>query len=285
MLSLNNLIIALAACLFIGVIGYSYQQSLPATLAPEQVAFERQEVERNITAIRQRTAAYPAQPPMLNRTSLYEVKYSFAETRPYYFKYYLYTPKDYDPAKKYPLLLLLHGASRHMHGGYYALDPAIQIRFPAFIVVPIAPEGTRWDIIAPKERLSSAAPLAMTAVQQVLEAYSIDRSRIYVSGYSMGGSGTYAMIESYPDVFAGALVLCGSWPPAHASRFPADVPILAVHGSNDNPEAGRQIIEALRAQNKPASFMELEGMGHDVWTYTYTNLAMWNVLFSLKRSQ
>jgi len=287
--SSNNLMLVVFTCLFVSIIGYSYhtavQEELPATLSAEQVAIEKQAVQRDLTAVRQRTAAYPQTPPMMTRTALFAVKYSFADTRPYYFKYYLYTPTDYDPAKKYPLLLLLHGVTRFMHGGYYVTDPEIQRRHPSFVLVPIAPEGTRWDILKPSDMLNSAVPLAMTALQQVLDGYSIDRSRIYISGSSMGGSGTYAMIERYPDIFAGALVLCGSWPGAHASRFPANMPILAVHGSEDTPSAGRQIIDALRAQGKPASFKVYDGVGHDIWRHTYTDPAIWNILFSLKRSQ
>lgn len=276
-------VLILAALIAIGYIGLTLQTGAPPKPSPEQIAAEKDYVRLNIKAIHQKTKAFPSQPPMLDHTVYYHEMFAYADTPPYYYKYYLYVPAGYDPAKSYPLVLLLHGVSRHMHGGIYLLDKDIQARHPSFVVVPIAPEGTRWDFVDPRDERSNALPLAMDAVQEVLGKYSIDRKRIYVSGYSMGGSGTFSMVERYPNVFAGAMALCGTWQPERAKLFPANVPVIAAHGSADHPENSKRIIEALRGMGKPAFFREYPGVGHDVWNYVYPDPEMWELLFKQKR--
>lgn len=225
---------------------------------------------------------YPEKPPMAEATSRYEEHFNFAASWPYFYKYYLYKPDGYDQNRKYPLLVLLHGVSRHMYGGKYVLADAIRQKHPSFILVPIAPKSMIWGYPRWTEE-RSAAPLAFDALRAVQNAYSIDPDRIYISGYSMGGTGTFAMLEEHPDTFAAALVLCGAWDPRRADRFPSDVPIVLARGSEDKPEPSRVLIAALQQQGKPANYIEYRGVGHNVWDAIYPDPRIWDWLFAQHR--
>lgn len=224
---------------------------------------------------------YPPAPPMEEMTSSYRQMFSFATAWPFYYKYYLYSPKNYDPNRAYPALILLHGQSRHMWGGQAVLRTGAQAKHDAFIIVPIAPAEMVWA--APNGVERSALPLAIDALRDVQSKYNIDEKRVYVSGYSMGGTGTFAIVEQYPDIFAAAMPLCGYWPADRAERFPNNVPLLALHGQNDSPEGSRDIVNALSATRRPAFFREYPNVGHDVWTYAYADIRMWDWLFANKR--
>lgn len=216
---------------------------------------------------------------MRGLTSQYAETFSFAPYWPFYYKYYLYTPENYDPKRKYPLVVLLHGVSRHMRGGEYILAPTIQQKHPSFILVPIAPKMLVWG--SPEQAGAfEAVGLAMDAIEKTEERFSIDPNRIYVSGYSMGGTGTFAMLEDYPRTFAAAVALCGTWNPERAHLFPDDVPIFAAHGSEDNPEMSLRMISALKAAGKNAYYREYPGVGHNVWDYVYTDPRIWDWLFA-----
>ena len=219
---------------------------------------------------------------MADVTELYKERYSFASSWPFYYKYYLYEPEGYNPRQKYPLVVLLHGSSRHMHGGRFILEEAV-VKYPSFVLVPIAPRKMVWGNTASSSRRESF-PLVMDAIKEVEKDFSIDSGRIYVSGYSLGGIGTFALIEHYPDVFAAALVLCGDWIAERAEFFPDDVPILATHGSEDKPSSARYMINALQEAGKPATFREYEGVGHNVWDHVYTDIGMWDWLYSHRRN-
>ena len=225
---------------------------------------------------------YPAEPVMREATSRYEMKLVFAPLWPFLYKYYVYKPARLVPGQKYPLVVLLHGVSRHMHGGRYILADEIIGRHPAFVLVPIAPQGTIWAYPGiPAQK--TAAVIVRDAIEDVTAANPVDRARIYISGYSMGGVGTFGMIVTYPDLFAAGMPLCGNWKPEDAASFPADVPILALHGSLDRPELSRNMVATLQQAGRPALYIEYPGVGHNVWDYAYTDPAIWDWLFAQQR--
>lgn len=224
---------------------------------------------------------YPPEPPMEEATSSYRQMFSFAAAWPFYYKYYLYTPANYNPSRSYPALILLHGQSRHMWGGQAVLRTGAQAKYDAFIIVPIAPAEMVWA--APNGGEKSALPLAIDALRDVQKKFNIDDKRIYVSGYSMGGTGTFAIVEQYPEIFAAAMPLCGYWEPARALSFPKNVPIWAIHGSQDGPEASRNMVNALKAAGKSAFYTEYPGVGHNVWDYVYKDPKVWDWLFAQGR--
>jgi len=247
------------------------------------ILHQDQQLQRQQQA-RGQLSGFPAAPPMQSMTSRYQEIITTTSSWPYAFKYYLYVPEHYDPTRTYPLVLLLHGSSRHMYGGAYYLTRGISQTHPAFVLVPIAPADMVWtEPVGQAPTAPAAATLALQAIQEVEQAYAVDTRRIYVSGYSLGGIGALGMVLQHPDVFAAALVLCGTWPVQDATHFP-QVPLYITHGARDTTiPPPRELVAALQQAGKPVSYTEYPGVGHDVWNYVYTSPAMWDWLFAQAR--
>src|SRR5688572_2494957 len=155
-------------------------------------------------------------------------EYDFAEGKklPYRILY----PENYDRNKKYPLLLLLHGGGERgndnekqlAHGAKLFLKEDNRKNFPAIIIAPQCPEDTYWasvKIDRTKQPFAiefdySAAPnwpltAANELVKKMISEESVDKSRVYITGLSMGGMGTFESVYRYPDLYAAALPICG----------------------------------------------------------------------------
>jgi predicted peptidase len=173
-------------------------------------------------------------------------------------RYYLFRPAEFDPNRSYPLVVSLHGAKpkqfEHLlEGGElgfaYGLgrlvSPDEQRRHPAFVVAPWS-GGQTWV----EEKLR----LVRGIIETLSREFRIDRNRIYVTGQSMGGYGTWAILAQYPDLFAAAVPICGGGDPSEAHRF-KHVAIWAFHGTADtivSVNQTRQMIAALlRAGGQP----------------------------------
>ena len=118
------------------------------------------------------------------------------------------------------------------------------------------------------------------------EFKSIDSSRIYVTGQSMGGTGSFGAIAARPDLFAAAVPVCGGWRPADARKM-AGVLVWAFHGLNDQtvpPERSREMIAALDKAGGKTRHTEYEGVGHNSWNRAYGDAELWEWLFAQRRS-
>ncbi len=185
--------------------------------------------------------------------------------------YWIYLPADYevDAGERWPLLIYLHGigergetlAQLKRHG-----IPKIllqQLDFPFIAVSPQCADGTVWPQQIP----------ALTALlDDVVATYAVDPARIYLTGNSMGGFGTWALATAQPERFAAIAPICGGGDPEEACVL-AEMPIWVFHGDADpivDISWSREMVAALRecgAEN--VRFTVYEGVGHDSWTRTY----------------
>jgi predicted peptidase len=172
--------------------------------------------------------------------------------------------------RKYPLVVFLHG------GGEVGRDNMRQLlglpeqlaladwrsRFPCFVLAPQCAASTSWsEWIVELERI----------IEQVCARLPVDRRRIYLTGLSMGGFGSWELAAHRPDLFAAVVPICGGGDTAWGARL-KDVPIWAVHGDADNvipAEHSRNMIEAIRQAGGQPRYTELSGVAHDSWTETY----------------
>jgi predicted peptidase len=215
--------------------------------------------------------------------------------------YRLFVPRGYEATRKYPLILFLHGAGERGEDNRRQLAfgvlpwaaPDLQAAHPALVVAPQCPEGARW-VDTPWEKGSysiDAVPISrpLAAAVELLAAlrkeFSVDAHRILLTGLSMGGYGTWDAALRFPDIFAGAIPICGAGDPSHARRLKR-VPIWAFHGGADPlvPVAGsRAMVKALRAAGGPVMYTEVPGVGHNVWDQVYVDPKVLGWLLAQRR--
>jgi predicted peptidase len=197
--------------------------------------------------------------------------------------YLLYLPKDYGKEdKKWPLVLFLHGAGEtgndlekvKKHGPPKLIEAGKE--FPFILVSPQA-QKFGWD------------PDTLNALlDDVVAKYKVDKDRIYVTGLSMGGMGTWALAASKPDRFAAIIPICGAGNPGDAKKL-KELPIRIFQGGKDQvikPETAEAMEKALKeagaADVKLTIYPEA---GHDSWTKAYDDPETWEWLLKQKRGK
>jgi predicted peptidase len=219
-------------------------------------------------------------------------------------RYQVYVPGDYATSTAWPVILFLHGAGERGSDGLrqtsVGLAPAIRndpTRFPAIVVFPQVPDDSQW--------VGMPADVAMTALRQTLAEFRTDPDRVYLTGLSMGGHGSWYLAYRYPDVFAAVVPICG-WvvdvprfrgsvpvvPSDSGAPIPAlarrlrPVPIWIVHGEVDRvvPVAGsREPAAALKDIGADVRYTEFLGLDHNSWDAIYASKAFVDWLFAQRR--
>ena len=219
---------------------------------------------------------------------IYQKKeFVFAEgkTLPYRILY----PANYDKTKKYPLLLFLHGAGERgkdnekqlAWGSKLFITEENRKNFPAIVVFPQCPEESFWAVMKtdqtkqPPERTFDYTvepnwPLtaANELVKKISKEEGVDKSRIYISGLSMGGMGTFESVYRYPDVYAAALPICGGGDVNHYDKRVAKVPFWVFHGAADavvDVKLSQEMVEKLKSLKAEVRYSEYPGVNHDSW--------------------
>jgi len=226
--------------------------------------------------------------PIAERTAEFERRFYLSWGYPFVVPFYLLLPEDYDADRRYPLVLVLHGASKRAQAAYVLADPRVRERFPAIVVVPMAPFNRLWatpELPEFEQPWFPALDLAVNIVEKVRTEYSVDPRRIYVTGSSTGGFGAFAAAIAFPDLFAASVPVSGGWDPGQAGDFP-DIAVWAWHDRGDDQVAfsySRDMVAALRGKGVEARFSALSGHGHGVWRVAYADEDLWAWLFAQSR--
>jgi predicted peptidase len=194
----------------------------------------------------------------------------------------LYLPADYEKDKdqKWPLVMFLHGAGERgddlekvkIHGPPKLVEKGKE--FPFIVVSPQCPDGRFWRTDELK-----------AVIDGVVKDQRVDEARIYCTGLSMGGYGTWSMLAEYPDLFAAAVPICGGGDTAAAEKI-KHVPLWVFHGDEDTAvpfKLSQEMVDALEAAGGNVKFTVYEGVGHDSWTQTYDNPEVYEWLLEQKR--
>jgi len=193
--------------------------------------------------------------------------------------YRLFVPQNYDRTKKYPLVVYLHGSGgvgddnlKQIQGGNgYLIDfftqTESQTHYPAFVVAPQS-AGDGWI----EHALSKPAPtrqlrLVVDLIGDLRRSYSIDGSRLYVAGQSLGGFGTFAIVTEFPKLFAAGVPLCGG---ADESKVLSIIKtqLWVFHGEKDEAvpvDSSRRIVAAIKKAGGSVKYTEYPGEGHNIW--------------------
>ncbi len=155
-------------------------------------------------------------------------------------KYLLFIPKDYNPSQKYPLVVSLHGAGSdykyqvdNNDQAHPWIDDDVQAAVPHFFMAPGCPGGSWGGMMGGGSSLSAEAKAVIEAIEDLKKQYSLDTNRFVIGGFSIGGAGTYHMIQFLPDYWAAACPVAAGGAEAQIEVI-SKTPIWHHHGSNDN---------------------------------------------------
>jgi predicted peptidase len=215
--------------------------------------------------------------------------------------YRLLKPQDYDPKLKYPLVLFLHGAGERgtdnekqlIHGVPEFAKEANRKRYPCFLVAPQCPPKDTWVKVdwRAETHQQSAEPsepmrLTLELIDALRKELPIDARRIYVTGLSMGGYGTWDVLARRPELFAAGVPICGGGDESTAATI-AKIPIWVFHGAKDpavKVERSRRMVEALKKADGHPKYTEYPDEGHASWVPAYKSPELLAWLFDQKRA-
>jgi predicted peptidase len=196
--------------------------------------------------------------------------------------YLLYLPPDYQTKEKVPLLVFLHGAGERgddlelvkRHGPPKLIEQGKT--FPFIIVSPQCSKNRFW---------TSQQLELTTLIDDIMSKYKVDPERVYLTGLSMGGFGTWSLAAYTPDRFAAIIPICGGGEPI-AARVLKNTPVWAFHGAKDPlvpVRRSKEMVDALLKLKDEAKLTIYTEALHDSWTATYANPEIYQWLLSHQR--
>ena len=197
-------------------------------------------------------------------------------------QYLLYLPDGYekDGDKKWPMILFLHGAGERgdnlervkVHGPPKIIESGED--FPFIVVSPQCPRGSWWK----NDEL-------LALMDSVVAEHAVDEDRVYLTGLSMGGFGTWSLAGAAPERFAAIAPICGGGD-FLAVRALGNMPIWVFHGGRDRTvplSESERMVDALRPRNDRIQFTVYPEAGHDSWTESYANQELYDWFLSHRR--
>jgi len=209
------------------------------------------------------------------------------------YRYQLYVPHDWNEHKSWPVILFLHGAGERGDDDLLQTDVGLghairknSAAFPFLVVMPQCRKGRTWT----QEDMQAQA---LAALEQSIKEFNGDRERVYLTGLSMGGFGTWDLASKYPARFAAYVVICGGINPlpgfpeiavtlakqhrvadpyAETARLVGKTPVWIFHGDADPTvpvEESRKMKAALEAARANVRYTEYPGVGHESWDKAY----------------
>lgn len=219
-------------------------------------------------------------------------------------RYQVYVPAQYTRARRWPVILFLHGSGERGSDGI--LQTSIGLgegirrhaeRWPAIVVFPQAPTDLRWH--------GRVAHLALATLDRTVRELSTDPDRVYLVGLSAGGNGVWNLAYRTPERFAALVAICG-WvqptserreaivPPDSGTPYPViarrirSLPVWIWHGAADSVvpvEESRRMADALRGIGAEVTYTELPGVGHESWVQAFESAELPRWLFARSRSR
>ena len=215
------------------------------------------------------------------------LKKQFTTKNGYKLNYRILYPLNYSSDKEYPLILFLHGAGERgnnneaqlTHGGDMLSSYENQSKYPAIIIAPQCPNDETWAPITtcwnafPQQ--ASITP-AMKAVKEMVDNYIakgiVNTKRIYITGLSMGGMGSYDAVCRFPNFFAAATPICGAINTKRLESYKGKTAFSLYHGGADqvvNTQFSRDAYSILKEKNIEIRYKEYPGVDHGSWNNAF----------------
>jgi predicted peptidase len=210
--------------------------------------------------------------------------------------YRILYPKGYNHSRAYPVFTFLHGSGERgddneaqlTHGGDLFANDSVRNTFPAIVIFPQLPKDSAWRHITStvdtssitgqkvnfslSSRPTTPALLVKLLLDSLVSSKVGDSRRMYIGGLSLGGFGTFDMIERYPGFFAAAVPMCGGGDVNLAKRFAKKTALWIFHGDKDpavDVKYSRQYYDALKKLGADVRYTEYPGVGHNSWDYAF----------------
>lgn len=223
--------------------------------------------------------------------------------------YRILYPENYDKNKKYPLLLFLHGAGERgndnekqlIHGSKLFISEENRKNFPAIIVLPQCPQESFWAStkidrsVTPFKiefdyTLEPSWPLvaANELVKKISADEAVDKSRVYITGLSMGGMGTFESVFRYPELYAAAAPICGGGSVNAYDKRVTKTAFWVFHGAADavvNVKLSQDMVTKLNELKADVKYSEYPGVNHNSWDNAFAEkeYLSWMLLHKRKK--
>lgn len=220
--------------------------------------------------------------------------------------YRILYPLKFDQAKKYPVLIFLHGAFEKGNdneaqleiGGHFFLVDSNRNGFPAMIIFPQCPMNDLWayfdtelDSVGQVKRAIfpfRKEPTRVTfLLKQLLDSFRtlsfVDNKRIYIGGLSQGGMGVFDICARYPEIFAAAFPICGAGKASTSARFAKQTALWIFHGGDDDVVPvyfSREFYHKLKKLGADVRYTEYPGVRHNSWVNAFKEKDLLPWLFS-----
>lgn len=222
------------------------------------------------------------------------------------YRYQVYVPPEYDARREWPVILFLHGAGERGEDGLVQTQVGLGTamrrfveRFPAIVVFSQARPGQVWS--------GATEEVALRALERTIREFRGDRRRVYLTGLSLGGYGTWRIAANHPELFAALVPICGGVVPPARVAFPAEalaevgadsdpygrvarrvsaIPAWVFHGVDDPlvpVEESRTMVAALRRAGGNVRYTEYPDVGHNAWDPAYAEAGLMPWLLAQRR--
>jgi predicted peptidase len=217
--------------------------------------------------------------------------------------YEIYRPAGWTPEKRWPVIIYLHGGGERGTDGILptqvGIGPAVWRSNGSFPFVVAFPQADRpWGMPEMEARV-------LEARERMIRDHAGDPDRVYLTGNSMGGFGTWIIGARHPELFAALVPICGGVRPPRGVKVPADsiarqpdpegavarklgsLPVWAFHGGRDwmnPPRSSRRLVEALRAAGGDVRYTEYADLGHNSWDRAYAETALYEWMLRQRNS-
>ncbi len=217
------------------------------------------------------------------------------------YHYQVFVPDGWTAKRAWPVVLFLHGSGERGQDNRSQLSQGLPPwltehgkDFPALVVIPQAPDGSAWN--------GEIEQMALKALDDSIQHYHGDRQRLYLTGLSMGGYGSWQIALDHPGMFVAAAIICGGighpndgdlhvqgvpaevtdpyeWVAAHIGKLPTWI----FNGAIDDvvpPQESHRMHAALQARGSEVRYTEFPGVGHAAWPMAYATTELWPWMFA-----
>lgn len=202
---------------------------------------------------------------------------------------------DYDTQSTYPLVIFLHGSGERGNDNTAQLkwgvlnfaSDAIMKSYKPIVIAPQCSENMTWGNFTGKNLTLANTPtkpmkLLIELIEKLLKEQPIDPDRVYITGLSMGGFGTFDILARRPDLFAAGVPVCGGGDVKSVNTF-STIPLWIFHGALDTTvplRFSQNMVDALQKEGASPGFTNYPDTGHFSWIAAYDDIQMMHWLFS-----